>query len=171
MSYCQILSSGGVGANFLLWLPFHYQLISCRFKAKFPQVSIFWKLKNKKTKTAIVIHISFKKWYKIVGLGCFDFQLFYYTNFLEKKICPWFTCANSALGKKKCPKLAQQLFTCQPSKGHPCRNLKFYFSIMFYHSISTRYQKIGDLFYPVHIFGLSQCVHHRSSCNRRSVGP
>ena len=32
-----------------------------------------------------------------------------------------------------------------------------YFSIMFYYVISTTYQKIGDLFCPVHISGLSQC--------------
>ena len=33
-----------------------------------------------------------------------------------------------------------------------------YFSIMFYYNISTTYQKIGDLFCLVHIYGLSHSV-------------
>ena len=33
-----------------------------------------------------------------------------------------------------------------------------YFFIMFYCTISTTYQRIGDLFCPVHISGLSHCV-------------
>ena len=32
------------------------------------------------------------------------------------------------------------------------------FSIMFYYIITTTYQKVGDLFCPVHISGLSHCL-------------
>jgi hypothetical protein len=45
-----------------------------------------------------------------------------------------------------------------------------HFSIMFYNIISTTYQKIGDLFCPVHISGLSHSVTlileilHRFEC-------
>ena len=34
-----------------------------------------------------------------------------------------------------------------------------FFPIMFYYIISTTYKKIGDLFCPVHISGLSHNVH------------
>ena len=47
---------------------------------------------------------------------------------------------------------------CQPSKGHPCRVL-ILLPIMFYCIISTTYQKIGNLFCPLHISGLSHSVH------------
>ena len=50
----------------------------------------------------------------------------------------------------------------QPSKGHPCRIL-ILFSIMFYYIISTTYQKIGVLFCPVHIFGVSHSVQSKGS--------
>ena len=46
------------------------------------------------------------------------------------------------------------------------------FSIMFYYIISATYQKIGDLFCPVHISGLSHsvcegaCAHERVLCGR-----
>ena len=43
----------------------------------------------------------------------------------------------------------------QPSKGRQYRNFN-YFSILFYYIISTTYQKIGYLFCPVHISGLSR---------------
>ena len=46
----------------------------------------------------------------------------------------------------------------QPSKGHPCRIL-ILFSMIFYCIISTTYQKIGALFFPVHICGLSHIVY------------
>ena len=42
-------------------------------------------------------------------------------------------------------------------KRTPVQNLNS-FSIMFYYIISTTYQKIWDLFCPVHIFGLSHSV-------------
>ena len=46
----------------------------------------------------------------------------------------------------------------QPSKGHKSMQDFNSFSIMFYYIISTTYQKIGDLFCPVHISGLSHSV-------------
>ena len=42
-------------------------------------------------------------------------------------------------------------------KGTPVQNFNS-FSIMFYYVIRTTYQKIGDLFCPVHISGLSHSV-------------
>ena len=47
----------------------------------------------------------------------------------------------------------------QPSKGHPCKIL---ISIMFYYTISNIHQKIGDIFWPVYICGLSHSVTNKS---------
>ena len=43
------------------------------------------------------------------------------------------------------------------------------FSTMFYYIINTTYQKIGDLFCPAHISGLSQCALQlpRTACYER----
>ena len=46
----------------------------------------------------------------------------------------------------------------QPSKRTPVQDFNS-FSIMFYYNISTTYQKIGDLFFPVHICGHSHIVN------------
>ena len=58
------------------------------------------KVKNRKTKPSIVIHINFKNWYNNCGLSFLDFQLCY--NFSGKEILPMKkkylgACANLAL--------------------------------------------------------------------------
>ena len=44
------------------------------------------------------------------------------------------------------------------------------FSIMFFHIISTTYQRIGDLFWPVYISGLSHSVNSFCVLNHCSKG-
>ena len=63
------------------------------------------------------------------------------------------------------PKLAQRLgWPCPVRSALKSTPMQYFnhFSIIFYYIISTTYQKIGDLFCPVHISGISYSVTRKS---------